>query len=113
VQAQPVFAAAILHLGTAAEDMALLAACPHVIASIGTFGWWGMRLKTRPGESFDYADQWDFTVDPHRREAFGAEDHFLRGVGDAELAAFGPLITMSALAVGTGRIAAYAAQHVY
>jgi galactoside 2-L-fucosyltransferase 1/2 len=106
VQAQPVFAAAILHRGTAAEDMALLAACPHVIASIGTFGWWGMLLKTRPGESFYYADPWDFAVVPHHREAFRAEDHFLpewRGVGDAELAAFGPSIAGSAL-VGSPRV---------
>jgi galactoside 2-L-fucosyltransferase 1/2 len=89
VKAQPAFATAILHRGTAAEDMALLAACSHVISSIGTFGWWAMRLKTRPGENFYYSDPWDYSVVPERREAFQAADHFLpdwTGVGDAELA---------------------------
>ena len=75
--------------------MALLAACPHVIASIGTFGWWAMRLKRRPGECFYYADPWDYDAVPQHREAFRAADYFLpgwTGVGDAELAAFGPLV---------------------
>ena len=106
VQAQPVFAAAILHRGTPAEDMALLAACSHVIASIGTFGWWAMRLKARPGECFYYADPWDYAVVPERRDAFRAADHFLpgwTGVGDAELAGFSPSVTVSVLGGGTPR----------
>ena len=101
VQAQPAFAAEILHRGTPAEDMALLAACPHVIASIGTFGWWAMRFKTLPGESFYYADPWDLTVVPERREVFRAEDYFMpewRGVDDAELAVFGPSRSVTASA---------------
>jgi len=28
----------------AAEDMALLAACDHIILSLGTFGWWAAWL---------------------------------------------------------------------
>ncbi len=30
---------------TAAQDMAILASCDHVIVSIGTFGWWGGLLS--------------------------------------------------------------------
>ena len=91
VRAQPVFAGATVHVGSPAEDMAILAACRHVVASIGTFGWWAMRLKGRPGECFYYSDPWDYDVVPDRRKTFKAADHFLpswTGVGDAELAAF-------------------------
>jgi galactoside 2-L-fucosyltransferase 1/2 len=69
--------------------MALLAACPHIISSIGTFGWWAMRLKARPGECFYYADPWDHASTQQYRESFRPEDYFLpawTGVGDAELA---------------------------
>jgi galactoside 2-L-fucosyltransferase 1/2 len=92
VAAQPVFSGALIRRGgSPAEDMAVLAACRHVVASIGTFGWWGMRLKRGAGECFHYADPWDYDVVPDRRSAFKAEDHFLpawTAVGDAELAAF-------------------------
>ena len=37
-----------------AQDMALLAACQHVIISIGTFGWWGAFLRKSPGITLYY-----------------------------------------------------------
>jgi galactoside 2-L-fucosyltransferase 1/2 len=94
VRDQPALAAALLHRGSPAEDMALLAACPHVIASLGTFGWWAMRLRAQPGDAFYYADPWDYDLVPERRAAFRPADHFVpawTGVGDAELAAFADL----------------------
>ena len=100
VRAQPVFAGATVHNGSPEEDMAILAACRHVVASIGTFGWWAMRLKSRPGECFYYSDPWDYDVVPAYRPLFTAADHFLpswTGVGDAELAAFRASAAFSAL----------------
>jgi len=32
-----------------AQDMALIAACKHIIMSLGTFGLWGAYMKTQPG----------------------------------------------------------------
>ena len=91
VRAQPIFADAIVQHGSPAEDMAVLAACEHVVASIGTFGWWAMRLKATPGERLYYADPWNYTVVPDRQRSFTAADHFPPewvGVGDAELESF-------------------------
>lgn len=47
VKAQPVFAGMLIRDGTddAGEDMAILAACEHLVLSIGTFGWWAAFLK--------------------------------------------------------------------
>jgi len=102
VQAQPVFADAILHTGgSAAEEMAVLAACPHVISSVGALGWWAMRLKTRHGESFYYADPWDYEIVPHIEKRFRAEDYFLpewTGVGDVELASLQPAAAAAGIA---------------
>jgi galactoside 2-L-fucosyltransferase 1/2 len=42
---------------TAAQDMAILATCDHVILSIGTFGWWGGLLSG--GEVFYHADEFN------------------------------------------------------
>ena len=53
-----------------------------------------MRLETRPGECFYYADPWDYKIAPYYKERFQAEDYFLpewTGLGDAELASFKPL----------------------
>ncbi len=43
--------------GTPARDMAALAACDHVIQSIGTFGWWAAWLSNRT--SVYYRDMFD------------------------------------------------------
>jgi galactoside 2-L-fucosyltransferase 1/2 len=36
-------------------DIAVLAACQHLILSIGTFGWWAAYLRVLPGKTFYYA----------------------------------------------------------
>ena len=99
VEAQPIFVGAIVRRGgSAAEDMAVLTACTHVVASIGTFGWWAMRLKSQPGDCFYYADPWNYTIVPQYRSQFTAADHFLpewNGVGDAELVEFQRSMTHS------------------
>ena len=38
------------------EDMAVLAACQHLIISIGTFGWWAAYLRESPGHTYYYAE---------------------------------------------------------
>jgi galactoside 2-L-fucosyltransferase 1/2 len=56
VNRQDVFRGMIIrHGGDPGEDMAVLAACDHLILSIGTFGWWAAYQKLRPGEVVYYA----------------------------------------------------------
>lgn len=55
VKAQPVFDGMFICNGTTEEDMAILAACEHMIMSIGTFGWWAAFLRSFEGETFYYA----------------------------------------------------------
>ena len=46
VQQQPLFAGMTVTRGTTPdEDLSILAACKHVIMSVGTFGWWANYLK--------------------------------------------------------------------
>lgn len=47
-----------MHLRTetdSSEDLAILAACQHLIISIGTFGWWAAYLRASPGYTYYYA----------------------------------------------------------
>ena len=46
VQAQPLFAnMTVASDNSPGQDLAILAACQHVIMSVGTFGWWANYLK--------------------------------------------------------------------
>ena len=56
VRAQPVFEGMLVTEDTTPnEDFAILAACKHVITSVGTFGWWAAYLKLdREGHVFYY-----------------------------------------------------------
>ena len=57
VKAQPLFDGMTLRAGAPAEeDLAILAACRHLIMSIGTFGWWAAYLRSFDGETFYYAE---------------------------------------------------------
>ena len=92
--AQPAFAGAVVRRGGApAEDMAVLAACRHVVSGAGADGWWAMRLAARPGARFYYAGPGARPADRHRRRPGAAVDRLgfppsWTGVGDRELAAF-------------------------
>jgi len=50
------------------EDMAILAACHHMIMSIGTFGWWAAYLRATEGQTIYYAT-------PFKRP-MNYQDHF-------------------------------------
>ena len=57
VRSQPLFDGMTIRAGAPAEeDMAILAACRHMIMSIGTFGWWAAYLRSFDGETFYYAE---------------------------------------------------------
>ena len=92
VRRHPLFANMVIHAGKPAEDMAVLAACPHIVASVGTFGWWAMFLKSSvAGARFYFADPWNLRAFPLKGTTFNASDHFLpwwTGVGDQELKLF-------------------------
>lgn len=64
-----VFGGMIVRSSTAHEDMAVLAACQHLILSIGTFGWWAAYLRTSPGHTFYYAE-------PLRKPPSPYNEHF-------------------------------------
>ena len=40
---------------SAGADMAILAACKHMIMSMGAFGWWASYMRVNFGETFYYA----------------------------------------------------------
>ena len=57
VSSQPLFDGMTIRAGAPAEeDLAILAACRHIIMSIGTFGWWAAYLRSFDGETFYYAE---------------------------------------------------------
>ena len=67
---------------SAGADMAILAACEHMIMSIGTFGWWASYMRVNFGETFYYATP--FRVDLDYSEHFpshwtGITDHEIAG----------------------------------
>jgi galactoside 2-L-fucosyltransferase 1/2 len=65
-----VFGGMIVRTGTDyVEDMAVLAACQHLILSIGTFGWWAAYLRASPGHTYYYAE-------PLRKPPSAYAEHF-------------------------------------
>lgn len=56
VRAQPVFEGMLVTEGTTPDqDLSILAACKHIITSVGTFGWWAAYMKQdREGHVFYY-----------------------------------------------------------
>jgi hypothetical protein len=60
VRAQPFFDNMTLSEGrTPGQDMALLAACRHLILTVGTFGWWAAYLRTAKGTVVHYVPKWE------------------------------------------------------
>jgi hypothetical protein len=54
-----------------AQDMAILAACKHLIFSIGTFGWWAAYMKVRPGLVLHYMPRYEIEdVRDHNATAY-------------------------------------------
>ena len=74
VRSQPFFDGMALSEGqTPGKDMSILAACKHVVMSVGTFGWWGAYLKSVPGTVQYYIPRW-IALHP---EMYSVEQHYL------------------------------------
>ena len=59
-RAQNVFAGMTISEGhLSQQDMAILAACKHLIITVGTFGWWAAYLKTQEGSVQYYIAKWE------------------------------------------------------
>lgn len=85
VRAQRVFDGMHIRDGTDPPfvDMGILAACRHMVMSIGTFGWWAAYLRPEIGETFYYAE-------PFGRD-MRYDDHFLTywtAVSDQDIASY-------------------------
>jgi galactoside 2-L-fucosyltransferase 1/2 len=83
VRAQRIFDGMYIRDGTDPPfvDMGILAACRHMIMSIGTFGWWAAYLRPEIGETFYYAE-------PFMRE-MNYDEHFLNfwtAISDQDIA---------------------------
>jgi hypothetical protein len=69
VHANEIFNGMDVQVNTDYEDMALLAACKHLILSIGSFGWWSAYMRASPGLTFYYAE-------PLRNPPSSYKEHF-------------------------------------
>ena len=47
VKQQPVFAGMAVFSDSPGTDLAVISACPYVVVSIGTYGWWGAYLASK------------------------------------------------------------------
>jgi hypothetical protein len=60
VRAQPVFSNMTVSEGhLPGQDMSILAACTHVIITVGTFAWWSAYLRSAPGHVIHYIAPWE------------------------------------------------------
>ena len=66
VATQPLFKGMATVDATPAQHMAILAACPHMILSVGTFSWWGAYFSKDSGFKIYYSE--------HNSEAFVLAD---------------------------------------
>jgi hypothetical protein len=72
VRRQNVFDAMLVLEGqSAAQDMAILAACKHLIISVGTYGWWAAYMKVKPGIVLHYMPKFEIEdVRDHNATAY-------------------------------------------
>lgn len=76
VRAQPVFTGMTVSEGhSPGQDIAILAACHHIIISVGTFGWWAAYLKSSPGRVIHYIARWEY----ERPESLNLTAHYPPG----------------------------------
>lgn len=80
VLAQPVFAGMTVLEGTSPdEDLSIIAACRHVIMSVGTFGWWATYMKLeKDGYSFYYDRPFKTETNSVAAAGYEPADHFPR-----------------------------------
>ena len=66
----------ILEGYTPAQCMSILAACKHIIMSVGTFGWWSSFLRIEKGYTFYYDKPYKTESNSVAKQGYDPEDHF-------------------------------------